>query len=324
MSRQLQRNESQMRHKSEWRDAVCNTFVRLECEPQSDAPFHGQLEGGVLGELHVTRVQSSPQIVRRTRELAAQADNAFILLSVQTRGRTLVEQGNSQAILTPGCIAFYDTDKPYRLTLPNDFDQIVLHLPKETFTQSAPDGLDHMAELINASNPFAQAIAALAPQLLRLATTGHSALAERTAAAAVELISLALASLGLPSGPLPTESAQPFKQPTAVADALIWRTRDLISKQIDDTELSPTRLASQVHISLRRLQEVFKAQGSTPSDCIWEMRLEFARGLLASSLHQNDSVSAVAYRAGFGDVAHFSRRFKQRFGLTPSEFRGQV
>jgi AraC-like DNA-binding protein len=324
MSNQPVRSESRIRHKSEWRDAVCNTFVRLECDPEQDAPFHGQLQGGVLGELHVTRVQSSPQIVRRTRELAAQAEDAFILLSIQTRGRTLVEQGQTQALLTPGCIAFYDTEKPYRLTLPNDFDQIVLHLPKETLRQSAPDGLNHMAELINASNPFAQAIAALAPQLLRLATTGHSALAERTAAAAIELISLALASLGLPNEKTPLEPAYTFKQPTAVSDALIWRTRDLISKQIDDTELSPTRLASQVNVSLRRLQEVFKAQGTTPSDCIWEMRLEFARGLLASSLHQNDSVSAVAYRAGFGDVAHFSRRFKQRFGLTPREFRGQV
>lgn len=78
-----------------WRDAVCETFVRLECEPDHRAPMRGRLEAGTLGDLHVARVQSSPQRVERTREFAAQACEAFVLLNVQLRGRTVVQQGNS-------------------------------------------------------------------------------------------------------------------------------------------------------------------------------------------------------------------------------------
>jgi AraC-like DNA-binding protein len=313
------------RRQRAWRDAVCETFVRLECETKKDAPFHGLLTSGQVGDLHVSRVQSSPQIVTRTKTLAAQASDAYVLLSIQTRGRTVVEQDGAQAVLTPGCLAFYDTARPYTLTLPNDFDQIVLHLPRHTIEQCAPSCLNQMAKGLSASNPFAQAILALAPQLLRLATTAPSALAHRTAAATIELISLALESLRCTedAGDLAASSRIPVADPlnSASSEALVWRTRDLIGKQIDDTELNPAKLAYQVRVSLRRLQEVFKSQGTTPSDCIWEMRLEFARGLLASPQHRQDSVSTIAYRAGFSELAHFSRRFKQRYGISPRDYR---
>ncbi len=304
-----------------WRDAVCDTFVRLECTPERHAPLHGSIQTGMLGQLHVARVQSSPQFVERTVARAQQAEEAFVLLSVQLRGRTVVQQGSSQAVLTPGCIAFYDTTRPYTLTLPSDFDQLVLHLPHHMLQSKTLGGLDHMAERLHASNPFAQAILALAPQLLRMVGAARPAVAERTCAAAVELIALAMDSLSDPSS-ADSDALAPTQG--AAADALVWRTRELISRQLDDTELSPARLASQVHVSLRRLQEVFQDQGTTLSDSIWDMRLDYARSLLASAQSVRESISTIAYRAGFGDLAHFSRRFRQRYGVSPSEFRATL
>jgi AraC-like DNA-binding protein len=306
---------------SAWRDAVCDTFVRLECDLEKRSPFHGLLEAGAVGDLHVARVKSSPQVVNRTRELAEQASDAFVLLSIQTRGKTLIQQGKNETLLTPGCIAFYDTARPYTLSLPNDFDQIVLHLPRDLVEKSAPGGLDHMAEKLNASNPFAQAILALAPQLLRIATAAPTVLAQRTAAAAVELIALALASLANGKDAVLGGSRDSAGNKSASAESILWRTRDAISEHIDDTNLTPALLAAQVKVSLRRLQEVFQAQGTTPSDCIWAMRLEYARNLLATQQNQKDSITTLAYRAGFSDTAHFSRRFKQQFGMSPREYR---
>ncbi len=313
----------QPRREAAWRDAVCDTFVRLECTPERSAPMHGRIEAGLLGNLHVARVTSSPQRVERTRERAAQDDQAFVLLSLQYRGRTVVRQGDHEAVLTPGCIAFYDTARPYTLTLPQDFDQIVLHLPRDMVDASVPRGLDHMAQKLSASNPFAQTIIALGPQLLAMTNTARPGMAARTAAAAVELISLALDSLSEQTQ-TPTDIAASPRAPSAVADALAWRARELIGHQLDDAALTPTRLASQMHVSLRRLQEIFHNQGTTLSDCIWDARLEFARGLLVAATQRQESVSLIAMRSGFSDVAHFCRRFKQRFGVSPSEYRASV
>lgn len=304
-----------------WRDAVCDAFVRLECEPDRHIPMRGQLEAGTLGDLHVARVSSTPQLVRRTDSAVAQAQDAFVLLSVQLRGITVVAQDQREAVLTPGSVAFYDTSRPYTLRLPKDFDQVVLHVPRHTLQALTPAGMAHMAERLPPADPFAQAIVALAPRLLQAVASSRPDMAERTAAVAQELMALALESLTTTS-PRPATRAEPLPAPaSAASSALVWRTRELIGRQLDDADLSPARLAAQAHVSLRRLQEVFQAQGTTVSDCIWALRLDFARSLLASATHPPESIGAIAWRAGFQDVAHFSRRFRQRFGLSPTEYR---
>ena len=306
------------RREAIWRDAVCDAFVRLECAPERGAALHGRIEAGTLGELHVARVVGSPQRVERTRDHAARADEAYVLVSVQLHGRTVVRQGASEAVLTPGSLAFYDTTRPYTLGLPGDFEQIVLHLPQRTLERSVPGGLDHMAERLHASHPFAQAILALAPQLLRLVESARPEIAQRTAAAAEELLVLALDSLATPPGDDP-RAQRPLRSPAP--NAIAWRTRELIARQLEDADLTPTRLALQAGVSLRRLQEVFQTQGTTVTDCIWGMRLEFARGLLADPQHHWEAIGTLAFRAGFNDLGHFSRRFKQRFGLSPRDYR---
>jgi AraC-like DNA-binding protein len=328
---------SQSRRAGAWRDAICDTFVRLECEPDRHLPMRGRLEAGTLGDLHVARVMCTPQHVRRTSDAVDQADDGFVLMSVQLRGMTVVKQGAHEAVLTPGCVAFYDTTRPYELGLPREFDQIVLHMPRAQLAQRSPQGLANMARRLSASDPFAQAIVALAPRLLQAVASSRPELAQRTATVAQDLMALALESIdgGVPRQDAPVQEAGSDGTYAAVpplthghglvaADALVWRTKDLIGQQLDDVTLTPAKLASQVHVSLRRLQEVFHAQETTVSDCIWDLRLNFAHQALASAAHAKDSIGMIAYRAGFHDLPHFSRRFRSRFGVSPSEFRAQL
>jgi AraC-like DNA-binding protein len=298
-----------------WRDAVCSTFVRLECCHDRHAPLHGRIEAQVWGDLHVSRVIGSPQFVERTAARAAAADEGYVLLTMQVRGRTVVRQGAAQAELTPGSMAFYDATRPYTLTLPEDFDQLVLHLPHQALERRVPGGVDRMAHRVGAGNPFAQALVAVVPQLLQLSGMARSGLAERTAAAARELMVLALESLAEPAA----ADAPPATAAGAVARSLVWRARDVISRRMTDSQLTPAEVAGELGVSLRRLQEAFQQQGGTIIDCIWDMRLELARSTLAGAAEV--SIAAVARRAGFLDAAHFSRRFHARFGLSPRAYR---
>jgi AraC family transcriptional regulator, positive regulator of tynA and feaB len=54
---------------------------------------------------------------------------------------------------------------------------------------------------------------------------------------------------------------------------------------------------------------------------IWSRRLAQAAADLVEPGRAGQSVSQIAFSAGFEDAAHFTRAFKRRFEYTPREWR---
>lgn len=309
-----------------WRDAVCETFVRLECRHEGTGPIRGRIDARSDGELHVAQVMNTPLRVERSARHAARATEAFVLASLQLRGRTVVEQAGRRACITPGQLAFYDTARPYTLLMPESSDQFVIHLPRDAVESAVPGGVGSVAQVMEASNPFAQSLLALAPRLLGELETPNTGMQARTRATATDLLLLALDTLACRTHPCiggadhVSEAAQASRA-SAHAEALAMRARELMIQGLCDPDLTPTRIAGSMRISLRRLQEVFQATGETPSECIRNLRLDQALLMLASVAHARRSIGAIAHQLGFADIAHFSRCFRSRFGCAPREHR---
>lgn len=54
---------------------------------------------------------------------------------------------------------------------------------------------------------------------------------------------------------------------------------------------------------------------------IWDRRLERCREEIADPAMALRSITEIAHDWAFSDSQHFSRAFKQRFGMTPREYR---
>lgn len=95
-----------------------------------------------------------------------------------------------------------------------------------------------------------------------------------------------------------------------------------VVKYIDDNlahEISLDKAAEAAYLSPGYLSQVLKKQtGQAFVECVTARRLDRARDLLASA---DERISAVADAVGFADQAYFTRRFKQRFGMAPSQYR---
>jgi len=77
-------------------------------------------------------------------------------------------------------------------------------------------------------------------------------------------------------------------------------------------------LARELGISLRNLQRITKAEmNCTPTNFIWLVKLKLAAEFLKN---KEGNVSEAAYEFGFSNPSHFSRMFKNHFGVSPSEF----
>ncbi|MFD0327423.1 helix-turn-helix transcriptional regulator [Streptacidiphilus monticola] len=87
------------------------------------------------------------------------------------------------------------------------------------------------------------------------------------------------------------------------------------------TEPLPQDIAAAHSISLRYLHQLFQRQGTTVNSYVRTRRLEAARSELARTQGPRRTVAAVAARWGFTSAAHFSRVFRQSFGMTPLQWR---
>jgi len=88
---------------------------------------------------------------------------------------------------------------------------------------------------------------------------------------------------------------------------------------VEDNYTSPISLEELAYLSGRSLfsfkRDFQQIYGSTPARWIREKRLAKARQMLQSS---QMSVADVAYSLGFENPTHFSRIFKQQYGIPPS------
>jgi AraC family transcriptional regulator, positive regulator of tynA and feaB len=107
---------------------------------------------------------------------------------------------------------------------------------------------------------------------------------------------------------------------SAHTDKLFASICHMIRNQFTDPHLSPSSVAADAGLSLRYLQKLFTARGMTCGDFIHSLRLDHASRLIARrvALQSDQPLSDVAQASGFLDYAHFSRKFRARFGHPPS------
>lgn len=80
-----------------------------------------------------------------------------------------------------------------------------------------------------------------------------------------------------------------------------------------------TEMAAVIGVSSSQLRRLFiQIVGATPRQRLCGLRLEAAARLLADP---SIRVKEIMVRVGIADPSHFCRDFRERFGVSPSEYR---
>ena len=99
----------------------------------------------------------------------------------------------------------------------------------------------------------------------------------------------------------------------------LQKVTDFLHSNYASPELSLEQICHETGINRNRLSELLKnGMGTTFKTYLNELRLTEAARLLAQSDLQ---VTEVGYKVGFGNVSHFNRLFKEKYNLTPLEYR---
>lgn len=296
---------------SAWRALISNTFVPLEAESLGSGPFAGQLSGRQLHDVGIMRLDAGAQTVSRSPELIARGGIGHYKLSLQLSGHGVLLQDGREALLQPGDVAIYDTQRPYSLTFEENFECLVLMFPQHLLGLSADDVSELTAVRMGKGNRLAESVAPFVASIAAQLPELKSPIGHRLALNIVDLLSTMLAD----------EIYSRPEQNTDNHARLLRRVQHHIEANLADPALNPDAIARAHHMATRTLQKIFSGSGLTVAGWIRERRLEQCRRDLADPLCDHVPVGEIGARWGLPDGAHFSRVFRASYGLSPSQYR---
>jgi DNA-binding response OmpR family regulator len=118
------------------------------------------------------------------------------------------------------------------------------------------------------------------------------------------------------------DSAKTIKQAKTTEDKFILKLFSVLEHHLNESDFKSVNLASQINLSESQLYRKIKAlTNKSTAIFIRDYRLEKAKERLAD---KNLNVSEIAYDCGFGDPSVFSKNFKEKYGMSPGEYRKRV
>jgi len=294
-----------------WNDHVSESLTPLVSEPADVRDFNGSISQVSIDDMSLAEVCSDAQVVRHSRYHVSRTKQPTIFLQLQLEGGSMTRQDGRESILHAGDFALLDSTRRYEILFKGSNRMLVLSIPDRTLRRQVgcPENLVAvpMSCYRGANRLLSQLLSGYWNEYRR-GLEKHSG--SRISAVILDLIAAAYADL-----------PQAMADRSSLGTAHRIRILNYIHAHLHDPELTPTRIAAACRITTRYLHLVFSDQEETVARYILRRRLEECARSLQSSAHRNLSVTAIAFDHGFNSPTHFGRVFRDKFNMTPREFR---
>lgn len=291
-----------------WQEAICEHYLKVDVSSQSPTDYEGFLEKSILGPVMLSDVySSSAQDIIRSRQHIAHLDKECFYVMFPSSGSLLVEQGGKGLVSTPGTAVLFDTTVPYRLRCRERCQAVYVEMPRQTLIDRCPiDKLSTISSL-NFADGLGWALLVFCRLIANEAETLPADTAKDVAIEIADLLALYI-NVELDRKPSGEKIANQFR---------LQLVKSYIQSRLDDPDLTPGVIAKDNAISLRYLHYLFKESGTSVCEWIREQRLKKCRQKLTSAKFDRESITDIAFSMGFNSSSHFTRLFKQKFGMTP-------
>lgn len=281
-------------------NAICGPFA---ADP-TGGEFAGSIEKVGGSGLNMSRVSIKGADLYRTAKEVRKSGVPDFFCVFQTKGESFVEQVGNRSALNSGDIVLLDSALPFRFSYPRAAQQISLILPRHIIERVLSLSKIELGVKIPADSH----IASFASRLVTEASL-HQNLDFDEGSAILD----SLATLIKPSILKSVSGVDP-------RDRVFRDAAEFVKANISDPGLNADRLATAIGVSVRSLYRAFSHRSTTLSELVKAQRLEMCADYIRA--HRGAlNLTEAAYRYGFCSPSYFSTAFKQRFGLTPSEFK---
>jgi AraC-like DNA-binding protein len=294
------------------RETIWASVVRVEIEHHPD-PRRIAARGTIsdLGRLNVCSVRSNATTIRRTPGLVRDTMPPSVFFGLQLSGSSMVIQGDREAVLQPGDLALYDATSPYTLINDSGIHQHFFRISQSDLALPAGALAKLTALRFNRRDPVVDLAATYLRRMADHLQTQEDCLAADLSEPTIELVRAVINS----------RLSNPRLAREPLETTLELRVLDYIRAHLADHDLGAARIAGAHHISVRHLYAVLARAGIGLGDWIREQRLEQCRKDLGRPDARATPIFSVARHWGFVNASHFSRAFKDTYGMSPREWR---
>jgi AraC family transcriptional activator of tynA and feaB len=296
---------------SYWNDVYSRRFAQVTFNPVDRDGFEAELRMGAVGPIGIARIHSKPTDIERNKSHISRSDGRLFSFLLQARGHGVFTHYGHETPMEEGDFTLCDNAAPHRFNCSGATELIILRTSPDVLRSYLPEPERLCGLRLQASKGITGTAASMARQLWSMAESG---LPENFSAMVARNVLDLMA----------TSYAIAFDASLSASSAVSARklqAKRYIDAHLREPDLTPCKVAEALGISPRYLRMLFCGGNESASRYILRRRLEECARQLSSALWRGRTITEIAFALGFNSAAHFTRAFRDEFGVTPSKFR---
>lgn len=294
------------------REVYGRAILKADLEPVGGTPLQMDMRVRLLPGVGIATGVASPIRVAVNAELI---DNDDVILLAALTGGSHMRIGQQEESVLPGSAMFVPGGRVgVNVTRPG-FTYVNLRFERKALQPLIGDiSRMLMRPLPVHEGPMHLLLSyATALQKLDEALPGNMA---RTAAS--HLLDLAALTLGA------TREAEQMALGRGLSAARLAAIKADIASRADLRGLSADEIAARHKLSPRYVRKLFERERLSFTEFVLGQRLKRAHAMLNDPRRASQSITDIAYEAGFNDLSYFNRAFRRRYDATPSDIRAET
>ena len=291
-----------------WLSRVEQEFqVRSEVIDRPPPRFSGAVKKHEIGRMTLLGVTGTAYAASHARE--GGTDQVNVLMAM--RGSTQVVQDGFDLVLNPGDYCILDSTASSVTTIPEPFHNVVARFPVADVNTVLPTWQRSIGKVIHGRAGAGCVFFDMVRSILRQADALEPESKSGIADAAIDLFGSTLVALPHNRRPAPSHMESFHRT----------RIKAFVQEHLRNPDLDVDMVSGRLGLSARHVHRLFQTEPQHLMHWVWGERLRRCYGDLSRESQRHRTVAQIGYTWGFNDSAHFSRSFRQRYGLAPSEVR---
>lgn len=293
-----------------WSDFYSQRVEKVSITPAAE-DCEAQIRIGEFGPVRIMQMSCGRCLIDRASHHIARASGRVYSFLYQVRGSGLFTHYGQEITLNAGDFTLCHGEAPYSYQVQETSEVAMLRVPANVLKEHLPSPDYFCARQLPARVGLTQAAGTLISRMCaELANELSADFQHRVARHLLDMLA--------------TSYAIVFESEiTSSANISAWHARAKlhIEQHLRRPDLSPCSIAGNLNLSQRYLRTIFASSEETVSAYILRRRLEECARQIEDPRWHGHSITEIAFSWGFNSAPHFTRSFRNRYGVPPRQFR---